>query len=480
MQKKFIVNLLFLLLLNLLVKPFYILGIDAEILNRVGPESYGNYFAIINFTFLLNIFLDLGITNFNVKNIAQNQQLMGKHLSKVLSLKLLLSLFYILITLGLGFWWGFRSNEIHLLWFLALNQSIVAVILYLRSNLSGLHMFKQDSFISILDRLLLIIICSGLLWGGFTEQPFQIEWFVYAQTFSYFMTAIVTFFLLRSKAEKVKFTFSKVFSLMILKQSYPYALLVLLMSFYFRSDSVMLEKMLDNGAEQAGYYAQGYRFFEAANMIGYLFAALLLPIFSNMLKKKESVDELVMLAFKLIFSGSLILCFACVFFNEDIISWKYDDIHEYSAITFSVLMMCFVCVTTTYIFGTLLTANGNLKALNIMALAAVFVNIGLNLVLIPKYLAFGSAVASLITQLFVSVAQIILCKRYFKLRLPIMETLQIIGFSGVLFLLGYYGKEMFDAWIINMALFVSIGFLLAISTRMISIPGLYRIIKYDR
>ncbi len=480
MQKKFIVNLVFLLLLNLLVKPFYILGIDAEILNRVGPESYGNYFAIINFTFLLNIFLDLGITNFNTKNIAQNQQLMGKHLSKVLSLKLLLSLFYILITLGLGFWWGFRSEELHILSFLALNQSIVAVILYLRSNLSGLHMFKQDSLISILDRLLLIIICSALLWGGVTDQAFQIEWFVYAQTFSYLVTAIVTFLLLRTKAEKLKFSFSKVFSLMILKQSYPYALLVLLMSFYFRSDSVMLEKMLDDGAEQAGYYAQGYRFFEAANMIGYLFAALLLPLFSNMLKKKESVDELVMLAFKLIFSGSLILCLACVFFNEDIISWKYADIHPYSAVTFSVLMMCFVCVTSTYIFGTLLTANGNLKALNIMALAAVFVNVGLNLLLIPKYLALGSAVASLITQLFVTIAQIVLCKHYLNLKLPFIQLFQIVGFSAVLYTMGYFGQSYFEAWGLNLVFFVTIGLLWAMGTKMISIPGLYRIIKYDR
>ncbi len=480
MQKKFIVNLVFLLLLNLLVKPFYILGIDAEILNRVGPESYGNYFAIINFTFLLNIFLDLGITNFNTKNIAQNQQLMGKHLSKVLSLKLLLSLFYILITLGLGFWWGFRSEEIHLLSFLALNQSIVAVILYLRSNLSGLHMFKEDSLISILDRLLLIIICSVLLWGGVTEKAFQIEWFVYAQTFAYLVTAIVTFILLRSKSEKVKFRFSKVFSLMILKQSYPYALLVLLMSFYLRSDSVMLEKMLEDGAEQAGYYAQGYRFFEAANMIGYLFAALLLPIFSNMLKKRESVDDLVMLSFKLIFSGSLILCFACFFFSEEIIAWKYTDTHPYSATTFTVLMMCFVCVTTTYIFGTLLTANGNLKALNIMALSAVFVNIGLNLWLIPEYLALGSAIASLITQLFVTIAQIILCKHYLKLKLPALQLIQIVGFSSVLFVIGFYGSSYFNNWFINLILFVVVGMLLAIGTKMISIPGLYRIVKYDR
>ena len=47
-------------------------------------------------------------------------------------------------------------------------------------------------------------------------------------------------------------------------------------------DSIMLERMIDDNAMQAGIYAQAYRFFEASNMLAYLFAALLLPIFSRM------------------------------------------------------------------------------------------------------------------------------------------------------------------------------------------------------
>ena len=77
MQKKFITNLALILLLNLLVKPFYILGIDAEVLKRVEettPGRYGEYFALIGFTFILNIFLDLGVINYNTRNIAQNKQ----------------------------------------------------------------------------------------------------------------------------------------------------------------------------------------------------------------------------------------------------------------------------------------------------------------------------------------------------------------------------------------------------------------------
>ena len=89
-QKDFIFNIILLIFLNLLIKPFWILGIDVGVQNRVGAESYGLYFAVFNFTFLFNMLLDMGITNFNNRNIARHQQLLQKHLSGIITLKLLL------------------------------------------------------------------------------------------------------------------------------------------------------------------------------------------------------------------------------------------------------------------------------------------------------------------------------------------------------------------------------------------------------
>ena len=91
MQRKFVTNLALVLFLNLLIKPFWILGIDVAVQNAVGLEQYGFYYAIFNFSFLLNIFLDLGITNFNNKNISQNNHLLSKHLSSIILLRLLLA-----------------------------------------------------------------------------------------------------------------------------------------------------------------------------------------------------------------------------------------------------------------------------------------------------------------------------------------------------------------------------------------------------
>ena len=79
MRKKFIINLAFLLLLNLLIKPFWIFGVERSVQNIVGSAEFGFYFSLFNFSLLLNIILDLGITNFNNRNISQNPQLLRKH-----------------------------------------------------------------------------------------------------------------------------------------------------------------------------------------------------------------------------------------------------------------------------------------------------------------------------------------------------------------------------------------------------------------
>ena len=46
MQKKFITNLVILVALNLLIKPFWILVIEPSLQYRVGDAAYGEYFVL--------------------------------------------------------------------------------------------------------------------------------------------------------------------------------------------------------------------------------------------------------------------------------------------------------------------------------------------------------------------------------------------------------------------------------------------------
>lgn len=460
-----------------MIKPFWIFGIDRTVQNIVGAEEYGLYFSLFNFSLLLNMLLDLGITNYNNRNIAQNQQLLSKSLSNIIGLKLILALLYAVFTITAGLLVGYDTRQFYLLLFLILNQFIASFILYLRSNLSGLHYFKTDSLISVLDRALMIVICGILLWGGITNTQFKIEWFVYAQTLAYTLTLIIALIVVYGKAELLGLNFDKKYFIATLKKSYPFALLALFMIFYYRIDSVMLERMLPNGKEQAGIYAQGFRILDAAAMFAFLFAVLLLPIFSRMLKKKESVNSLTFFSFLLLIVPVLGVAFASFFYRVEIMELLYHGHIEESSLVFGILMLCFVGISTSYIFGTLLTASGNLRELNILAAGGVVINIALNLILIPKYYALGSAIASLVTQSLSAVAQIFIAKRIFKFDINFKRIAVLFLFAILVFLVARFSIWVDLNWMCKFVGILALSLILAFILRLINLRVLYDLIK---
>jgi len=286
MHRFFFRNLIFLVSVNLLIKPLWIFGIDRTVQNVVGAQSYGIYFVLMNLSMLTQIILDLGISNYNNRLIAQQEHLLIKQLSNVFSIKLILSVIYLLITLFAGVVLHYSGHTLYLLFLICLNQALASLIIYVRSNISALHHFKVDSLMSILDKALMIIICGILLFAPSFRSRFIIEWFVYAQLVSYILTLLAALIYVLNITGRIQVNFSLSFSKELLRNSFPFALLIALMMIYGRIDGVMIEKLLPlDGEREAGLYASAFRLLDALNQFGYLFAVLLLPIFSRMLAK---------------------------------------------------------------------------------------------------------------------------------------------------------------------------------------------------
>ncbi len=470
-QKDFIFNIVLLIFLNLLIKPFWILGIDVGVQNSVGAESYGLYFAVFNFTYLFNMLLDMGITNFNNRNIARHQQLLHKHLSGIITLKLLLGVVYMAVVFVVALIIGYRGLQLWFLFWMAINQFLNAFILYLRSNISALLMFKTDSCLSVMDRLLMIIFCGILLWGGVTNEPFRIEWFIYCQTVAYVLTALTALAIVVTKGRVTRLSWNPTFFLMILKKSLPFAILFLLMSFYNRIDSVMLERLLPEGvgASEAGIYASAFRLLDALVMIAYLFSVILLPLFSKMLKNNENITPIVKSSFSLLFLFSVTSVVLLECFRLPVMDLLYKEHVEESSAVFRFLIAGIIPISFTYIFGTMLTANGNLKLLNITAIAGIVVNMAVNLILIPRMQAEGAAIASLSTQSVVAVLQVVIAFRQLKVPVNSLPLWQSLLFTVVLVTAVWFFSQHFNGHVL-WALLISgvFALLLGFATRLLT------------
>jgi len=295
---------------------------------------------------------------------------------------------------------------------------------------------------------------------------------------SYALTFVVAFFLVLRQTKFNGLSFDFTYFKTILKRSLPYALLILLMMIYYRVDGVMIERMLVNGKREAALYAQGFRFFEAFTMIGYLFAGLLLPIFARMLSKNEDISAMVYLSFKIILAIGVLIGIGGYVFSYDLMNLRYEVIQEdleKSAAAFRFLMVCFVAMCTTYIFGTLLTANGSLKQLNYMAAGGVILNFVLNYFLIKSEGAEGAAKASMITQGLTALAQIILAITILKIKIDFKELLRMAVFIvGVAALSKAFS---FDNWIYNVVLFFACGGLWVLLSGMVQPKQALAILK---
>ncbi len=451
------------------MKPFWVLGIDLTVQNRVGADEYGFYFSLLSFSLLLNIIQDMGIASYNNRSIARNHESLATLLPNILVLKLILTLLYFTASLVIAGVIGYGWIHAKLLVVLLFNQFLSSMNLYLRSNISGLQLFRTDSLLSVTDRFLMITICSVLLWGNITSSAFRIEWFVYAQSAAYFITTLIILTIVLSNTYLSKLTIDFKVIRKLLQQSSPYAILGFLMVLYYRTDSVMLERMLPDGRLQAGIYAQGFRILDAASMLGFMFAGILLPLFAKMIKQKEPVIQLFRFSFFLLIIPALTVAIALNRYSFEVMDLLYKDHAREAADIFGILMIGFVFVSCSIISGTLLTANGNIRKLNIIALFGVLMNIMLNIILIPRYQGVGSAIASTATQFIIATLQMLLIVNIFQSRPSARTIKKFIAFAVLLIITGAAVKHQDIEWLYGFFIIALCGTGLAFSMKLLTI-----------
>lgn len=417
MKRNFSVNLLFLVVLNLLIKPIYVFGIEVGIQNTVGPAEYGLYYAMFNFTFLFNVVLDMGINNFQKIKVAEDNLMGIRNMTTLLPLKAVLSLLYFAVTIGAALIIGFEGRYWFFIVVLMFNHVLSAFLLLLRANISGLQLFFRDSIVSVIDRGILILAIGYLLW--FSHLPFHIEYLAILQTAAYII-AIITALLITPAASR-SFSFQLDIGKMrsMIRATWPYALLILLMTAYNKLDGVMLERLAQDGLVEAGIYAQAYRIIDAGNSFAFLYAGMLLPIFSRLISTNKSDDlrNLIDQGARFLVIPAGLASVLMVYKAEWFMDLLYTSSVVESANAFQWLMGSFLFICMGYVFGTYLTASNQLAAMNWIAFAAVIVNITLNVALIPNLGAHGAALASFSSLLIMALAQIVLVYRSVSIRL---------------------------------------------------------------
>jgi O-antigen/teichoic acid export membrane protein len=148
-------------------------------------------------------------------------------------------------------------------------------------------------------------------------------------------------------------------------------------------------------------------------------------------------------------------------------------------VVFGKLMFCFIPISSAYIFGTLLTANGNLKELNLLAASGMCINIVLNIIMIPLFRAEGSAVSSLITQSLMAVAQIAMVKKIFRFHINYRLILSVLALIIFTVIICWLTKQFISYWFAGILTAGASGMVAAFLLRIIRVRNIYRLIRYE-
>lgn len=406
--KHFYKNVALLIVLNALVKPLWIFGIDRGVQNLSAGHDYGIFYTLYSFSLLFAIIPDMGLANYNGSLLARSPAVLRKYWPGMWGLKILLGLTYLLVVAIAG-WFAGYENQFSLLMVIALNHVLVINLSFFRSYVNGLHLYKLDSFFSILDKAVMVLLCLPLVLHPWFRGERLIWGYVWGQTLGFLAGNLVMYWNVAKRAGTWKPKFQVERLLPVFKTTLPFAFLGLLTSFYTRLDAVLLEKILPDGAYQVDIYAAAYRLTDAFQMLPVLLSSFLLPAFASKLRTPAALRPFVEIAWQglLVAGGILALTGWC--FGEPIMRLLYHDYNPQHATSFAWLMTAFMPLSLTYVFGTLLTAGHYTRPLLRIAGFGLLCNLGFNLVLIPLYKAEGAALASCLTHLPVVIFQIISC-----------------------------------------------------------------------
>ncbi len=397
MKREFFLNISILLVSNLIIKVYYLLGIDRQMQLELGAESYGLYFSLLNFTLLFQFINDFGLQNFTNRYVSQNREELHQRFQEFAVFKLLLSGLYILVVASAFQLWDPGTSHSSLLIHLAFNQVIISGIFFLRAQISGLGFYRMDSFFSVLDRMILILLGSLLLGVPILRTYLTIQGFVWIQSISLSTTLVFCVLYLRRMQGSLhwgKWHWTSMKKLFF--WSAPFALIYFFGALYNKVDVVLLEKLLHNGAEKAGIYAGSLRLYEAMSMISLSFGGLLLAMFSRLYQDRKKLSGLYQLSFKWLIVGTLCVAIPACLYSPHIMDLLYHTSDPQWTRCFSWVMIAFIPASLNYIHGAFFQAMHREWPLICLYGLASMLSIGINLYVIPRWEVVGAAIVACI------------------------------------------------------------------------------------
>ncbi len=377
----------------------------ALIARAVGVEDFGKLTFAISFTGLFIVFADYGFSPLAIREIARDKSILHKFVGNALFCKFFfsaLTIALICIVINLMNYPDITKDVVYVFSCVVVLYSFIA---FFNSVFRGIEKMEYETVISFIQNLLLLFFVTIALL--LKPHIFQIS-------IAYLLSRAVSFGIsaayYKKKIGKINLQPDRIYEKDILRKAFPFGLHTIFGLIYFQIDTVMLSIM--KGDIEVGYYQASMRVILAGLIISDVIINAFYPVLSRLFK--QGIDALRNQARhmnKILFVLGIPFSAFMFIFSNEIIHILYGAGYDKSILIFQILAWLLVLRFFGSAYGLVITSANRQSLRMYSVFVASVVNIGLNLVLIPKYGNIGASVATVITNSILTVVYILITKR---------------------------------------------------------------------
>ena len=390
----------------ILIIPLITLPYVSRVLNADGVGIYSFTYSIVNYFMLFSL---LGINKYGNRLIAKVRDDKEKLSKEFWSLY-----FFQLIT-------TFISATIYMVYLLTINNSYKSIayiqMIYLISTALDINwfFFGMEKFKITVTRNTVIKVIALFLIFAFVKTSNDIWIYTLILSGSAVVSNLILFPFLRKYITKVHINFSD-----IIKHFKPNLIMfipVLSVSIYTIMDKIMLGAFTN--VSEVGYYENAEKIIQAPMAILTAVGTVMMPRISNLVSNnsEDIIKKLLTQMLKFIMFVSLPMALGLMAISKDFSIILFGQSFEKTGLLISILSINIIIFAWGNVFRTqYLIPKEKDKEYVLSGLIGAFINVILNLLLIPRLLSVGACISTVVCELGVTGYQSYILRKELNLK----------------------------------------------------------------
>ena len=366
-------------------------ALNIIVVRYLGTAGYGELSFAMAFAGFFTILGDFGLSTYAIKEVSAEKTAAPEIFGRGLAINIFFSAFIALLLLGAGAAAGIGGRALLCIFLIGvsylLHQTGAFLAGYFRAHEKMSLMFATESLYRLV--LLLFCWCCVLLRLGLPEMASA-----YMAASAVYLAVVL---LLVARTLRLRPAAGLRDYAGMLRDSAPYGLSSAALIVYYNADIVMLSFF--KGAGAVGVYSAAYNLYLSLGVVTSIYMGAAFPVLARLFKSSpEGIRTAYRKSLKFLLIIAVPVSFGAVLLSSEIMTFLYGREFSPAAAPFAILASVTPFFYLNAFFGHFFAAAGKIRDSFVLFCAACLLNVGLNLLLIPRYGYIGAAVSTVVSE----------------------------------------------------------------------------------